>query len=299
MAATTQSVSFCGEAVGAEELAVIDQMVKRCGGLSRTELASTVCELLGWQRPNGRLKTRECREFLEWLHERTLIGLPERRVGRPRGSRTAVTRSAHGEAREPVEGTLREVAPLSIEPVANEADRALWRELVERYHYLGHRVPFGAHLCYLIRISRPEPQVVGRLQFSSPAWRIAERERWIGWDDATRSQGLQRIVCNSRFLILPWVHVQNLASAALAQAARRLVRDWEAHYARQPWLLETLVDRRRYAGTCYRAANWVALGETSGRGREDRHHRRHGAEPKSVFVYPLIAEARQRLRSGR
>jgi hypothetical protein len=98
---------------------------------------------------------------------------------------------------------LREVAPLSIEPVADEADRALWRELVERYHYLGHRVPFGAHLRYLIRISRPEPQVVGCLQFPSPAWRIAERERWIGWDDTTRAQGLQRIVSNSRFLILP------------------------------------------------------------------------------------------------
>jgi hypothetical protein len=299
MAATEQSVAFCGQAVSAEELAVIHRLVARFAGLSRTELASTVCELLGWQRPNGRLKTRECREFLECLHERGLIRLPELRVGRPRGSRTAVTISAQGEAREPLEGTLREVAPLSIERVANDADRALWRELVERYHYLGHRVPFGAHLRYLIRVSRPEPQVVGCLQFSSAAWRIAERERWIGWDDTTRARGLQRIVGNSRFLVLPWVRVRNLASAVLAQAARRLVRDWEAHYALRPWLLETLVDRRRYAGTCYRAANWIELGETSGRGRQDRHHQRHGAEPKTVFVYPLITEARERLRSGR
>jgi hypothetical protein len=298
MAAAEQSVSFCGEAVSAEKLAVIDQMVKRCGGLSRTELASTVCELLGWQRPNGRLKTRECREFLESLHERALIRLPEPRAGRPRGSRTAVRVSEQGDARDPLEGTLREVAPLAIERVASDADRALWRELVERYHYLGHRVPFGAHLRYLIRIRRPEPQVVGCLQFSSAAWRIAERERWVGWDDSARAQGLQRIVCNSRFLLLPWVRVRNLASAILAQAARQLIRDWAAHYALQPWLLETLVDHTRYAGTCYRAANWIALGETRGRGRQDRHHRRHGAEPKTVFVYPLIAHARERLQVG-
>ena len=250
MAATKQPVSFCGEAVSTEELATIHQMVQRCGGLSRTELASTVCELFGWQRPNGKLKTRECKEFLESLHERALIRLPELRVGRPRGSRTAVARSAQGEAREPLVGTLRDVAPFSIERVANEADLALWRELVERYHYLGHRVAFGAHLRYLIRIARPEPQVVGCLQFSSAAWRIAERERWIGGDDQTRAQGLQRIVCYSRFLILPWVRIQNLASAVLARAARRLVGDWEAHYALQPWLLETLVDRRRFSGTC-------------------------------------------------
>ena len=120
-----------------------------------------MCELLGWERPNGALKTIECRQFLESLHERSVIALPAPRVGRPRGSRTAVKRSAEGEAREPLLGTLRDVTPLSIERVETDADRALWRELVERYHYLGHRVPLGAHLRYLIRIKRPAPQVVG------------------------------------------------------------------------------------------------------------------------------------------
>jgi hypothetical protein len=197
-----------------------------------------------------------------------------------------------------LEGTLRDVEPLSIERVRDDADRALWRELVERYHYLGHRVPFGAHLRYLVRISRPEPQVVGCLQFSSPGWRMAAREAWIGWDDSTRARELQRIVNNSRFLILPWVRVRNLASSVLSQAARTLVPDWEASYGIRPWLLETLVDPARYAGTCYRAANWIELGETSGRGRDDREHQRHGAAPKKVFVYPLIADARRRLQAG-
>jgi len=290
-----KALAFCGQAVTAGELRVIRRLVELYGGLSRTELASTVCELLDWQRPNGRLKTIECRQFLECLHERSMIELPASRVGRPRGSRTAVSHSAEGEARAPLVGTLRDVTPLAIERVQTDADRALWRELVERYHYLGHRVPFGAHLRYLIRIARLEPQVIGCLQFSSPAWRMAARERWIGWDDEARTQRLQHIVNNSRFLILPWVNVRNLASGVLAQATRILVKDWESHYGLQPWLLETLVDQSRFAGTCYRAANWIEVGETTGRGRQDRCHQRHGAAPKTVFVYPLIAHARDQL----
>jgi len=294
-----KALAFCGQTVDADDLAVIRRVVEMYGGLSRTELASTVCELLCWERPNGGLKTIECRQFLESLQERSVIELPASRVGRPRGSRTAVVESAEGEAREPLVGSLRDVTPVVIERVQTEPDRALWRELVERYHYLGHRVPFGAHLRYLIRITRPAPQVVGCLQFSSPAWRMAARERWIGWDDETRAQRLQHIVNNSRFLILPWVRVRNLASGVLSQATRQLSRDWESHYGLQPWLVETLVDQSRFAGTCYRAANWIEVGETTGRGRQDRFHRRHGAAPKTVFVYPLRAHARERLQGGR
>ncbi len=294
-----KALAFCGQTVAAEELAVIRRVIEIYGGLSRTELASTVCELLSWARPNGGLKTIECRQFLESLHERAVIQLPAPRVGRPRGSRTTVALSAGGEAREPLVGTLGDVTPLAIERVQTDADRALWRELVERYHYRGHRVPFGAHLRYLIRITRPEPQVVGCLQFSSPAWRMAARERWIGWDDGARAERLQHIVNNSRFLLLPWVRVRNLASGVLSQAARQLVKDWETHYGLRPWLVETLVDRSRFAGTCYRAANWIEVGDTTGRGRQDRCHRRHGAAPKTVFVYPLRADARERLQGGR
>ena len=174
------ALAFCGHKVDSEELAVIRRVVARYRGLSRTELASTVCELLGWERRNGGLKTLECRQLLESLHERAVIELPAPRAGRRRGSRTAVVRSAEGEAREPLVGRLRDVGPVALERVQTPGDRALWRELVERYHYLGHRVPFGAHLRYLIRIERPAPQVVGCVQFSSPAWRMAARERWIG-----------------------------------------------------------------------------------------------------------------------
>jgi hypothetical protein len=127
---------------------------------------------------------------------------------------------------------------------------------------------------------------------------MAARDRWIGWDDETRARRLQHIVNNSRFLILPWVRVRNLASSVLSRATRALSRDWERDYGWQPWLLETLVDQSRFAGTCYRAANWMAVGETTGRGRQDRLHQRHGAAPKTIFMYPLIANVRDQLQGG-
>jgi len=210
--------------------------------------------------------------------------------------RTAVPRSARGEAPgETLCAPLAELAPLTLTRAETPEQHRLWRELVGRYHYQGHAVPYGAQLRYLLGVSRPQPQVVGCLQFSSPAWRLAARDHWIGWDEAQRARALQRIVNNSRFLLLPWVQVQNLASAALALAARRIAQDWQAAYAVRPLLLETLVERTRFAGTCYRAANWRELGITSGRGRMDRSHQRHGAAPKTVFVYPLVDDVCRRL----
>jgi len=162
-----------------------------------------------------------------------------------------------------------ELAPVVLEPVGREDERLLFRELVGRYHYRGHTVPFGAHLRYLVYVSRPERQVVGCLQFSSPAWRMAERDRWIGWNETARKRNLQQIVNNSRFLIVPWVGVRNLASSILSVAMRRIGSDWRERYGTGLLLAETLVDGERFRGTCYRAANWIALGKTTGRGRMD------------------------------
>ncbi len=287
-------LQFTGRAVGPDELALIREVVASCPGLSRMELAHTVCELLGWTRPQGTLKGRECREFLEGLAARGLLHLPAKRPGRPVGARTHVPVTARGDPGAPLTGTVGEVGPIGLEAVREPAQRALFRELVARYHYRGHAVPFGASLRYLVSATHPARQVVGCLQFSSPAWRLAVRDRWIGWDEATRRRNLQRVVSNSRFLLLPWVRVKNLASTVLAQAVRRLGADWRARYAVAPLLVETLVEQGR-AGTCYRAANWLALGATAGRGRQDRAHERHGAAPKTVLVYPLVDDAVQRL----
>jgi hypothetical protein len=290
-------LQFTGRAVGPDELALIREVVAGCPGLSRMELAHTVCELLGWTRPQGTLKGRECREFLEGLAARGLLHLPAKRPGRPVGARTPVPVTARGDPGAPLTGTVGEVGPIGLEEVREPAQRALFRELVARYHYRGHAVPFGASLRYLVSAAHPARQVVGCLQFSSPAWRLAVRDRWIGWDEATRRRNLQRVVSNSRFLLLPWVRVKNLASTVLAQAVRRLGADWRARYAGEPLLVETLVEQGR-VGTCYRAANWLALGATAGRGRQDRAHARHGAAPKTVLVYPLVRDAARRLREG-
>jgi hypothetical protein len=191
-----------------------------------------------------------------------------------------------------------ELGPIVLERVSSREQRLLFRELIGRHHYLGHAVPFGAQLRYLVYASRPGRQVVGCLQYSSPAWRMAVRDAWIGWEEQARRLNLQRIINNSRFLILPWVRVRNLASVILSQAMRRVAAEWEELYGVEPVLVETLVDSRRYTGGCYRAANFVLLGETTGRGRMDRYTQREGEAPKAVWVYPLVRDAARRLRES-
>lgn len=284
---------FCGRSFSSSELELIYGVVKRCGGLSRMELAHTVCELLQWARPGGGLKARECREFLEVLDARGVLRLPAKRATKPVGSTTRVPVSVRGDPAALLEGKVGAFEPIVFEPVQSREQRLLFRELVGRHHYLGHAVPFGAHLRYLFLSG---DRVLGAMQFSSPAWRMAVREGWIGWDESARRANLQRVVNQSRFLILPWVRIANLASVVLARALRRLREDWPERYGVEPLLVETLVDESRYSGHCYRAANWLRLGETTGRGRMDAGHRREGVSPKVVWIYPLQANAAQRLR---
>src|SRR5438093_546626 len=213
---------FLGHRVTGEDLRMIQEMVGSCGGLTRMELARTVCELLGWRRRSRSLKARECREFLEKLEVRGLLVLPDKRAGRPLGSRTAVPVTEGGNAGAVIQGTAHAVGRLELELVRSDEGRRLFRELVGRYHYLGHAVPFGAHLRYLIYAEQPQRSVVACMQFSSAAWRIAVRDEWIGWDEDTRVRNLQHIVNNSRFLVLPWVEVKNLASRILSEAVRRM-----------------------------------------------------------------------------
>lgn len=289
--------SFAGREILADELSTIREVAGLCSGVTRMELANTICELLGWRRPGGSLKGRECRELLERLEAAGEIVLPEKRKGRPVGSRTRVPVTHRGDPGRALVGSAGKFSPVELEPVRTEDERLLFRELVGRYHYLGHSVPFGAHLRYLVYVSRPERRLVGCLQFSSPAWRMAARESWIGWDEAARKRNLQKVVSNSRFLIAPWVQIRNLASSILSLAMRRIRSNWRDRYAVDPVLVETLVDPKQFRGTCYRAANWISLGETTGRGRMDREHRRgESLTPKALFVYPLVRDACRHLR---
>ena len=176
--------------------------------------------------------------ILERLEGEGRLELPDKRPGKPVGTRTRIPQTERGEPSEPLEGELSEIQPVVLEVVRSDEQRLLFRELVDRHHYLGHAVPFGAHLRYLVYASAPA-RVVGCVQLSSSAWRMAARDLWIGWDDATRGRNLQRVVNNSRFLILPWVRVQNLASRVLSLMARQLPCEWHSRYGVEPLLLET------------------------------------------------------------
>lgn len=295
--AELEVVRIAGRAFARAEVEVVAQVVAEGQQASRAQLMDRVCRCLDWRRPSGALKIRECRDLLERLQHEGFLQLPPKRAtGRPPGSRTRVPQTARGEPGPVLTGSVGAYGAVSVELVDDRQDHLWWRELVGRYHYLGYRVPFGAHLRYLVFVSQPERAVVAALQVSSAAWRLAVRDRWIGWDDATRGQNLQRVVNHSRFVILPWVQVRNLASTVLSRWTRQLPQDWQARYGVRPLLLETMVDVSRFAGTCYRAANFLPLGSTTGRGRMDRQHRRHGAAPKQVLVYPLAVQAQQRLR---
>ncbi|EFK08365.1 conserved hypothetical protein [delta proteobacterium NaphS2] len=288
------SERFCGYHVSDREIDDIREIVSSCNGISRTELANTVCELFEWKRPTGKLKTVECRQFLEDLHNKGIISLPERRAGRPAQVRAKVKRTENAKRSKEISGPVKQFLPLSLIRIETKAQRDLWCEYVDRYHYLGYRTPFGAQLRYFVE-SRNERRL-GCLQFSSPGWKMAARDKWIGWNDTMRKRNLQMVVNNSRFLIFPWVRVKNLASSILALAIRKIPDDWEKQYGIRPVILETLVDQSRYTGTCYKASNWIHVGTTAGRGRMDRHHARHGQSPKEIYVYPLTSRFREELR---
>jgi hypothetical protein len=286
---------FCGRTLNGDEVDQIKEIVSTCKGISRTELANTVCELFDWKRPTGRLKTVECRQFLEHLQAQGVLDLPDRKVGRPKGVKVTVKRTDQGQSPGIITGNVNDFRPLRLRKVTTKTQRERWYEYVDRYHYLGYQLPFGAQLRYFIESGNGENLILGCLQFSSPAWKMAKRDRWIGWSAEQRQRNLQKVVNNSRFLILPWVKVKNLASSVLALASRSVSKDWQSCYGYRPVVIETLVDKSRFAGTCYKAANFIYVGTTTGRGRMDREHASHGRSPKDIYVYPLSFRFRQEL----
>jgi hypothetical protein len=288
------SLRFCGRIFNRQEIKLIEEIARDYAALAITEMARTICELLDWKRVNGRLKDQECRQLLEHLRDQGWLKLPSVRNSGPCGPRQIeLSEASAPQAR--VEGSAGEFEPLQFEVVEKGKGSQLWTELIERHHYLCYRVPVGANLRYLVRSGRGGGSVLACLLWSSPAWKMAARDQWIGWNVQQRVRNLQLIVNQSRFLVLPWVQVKGLASKILAKSARQLPSDWERRYGYRPLLLETLVDPQRFRGTCYRAANWIRVGQTCGRGRMDREHKAHGQLVKDIYLYPLARNTRQHL----
>src|ERR1700687_1299303 len=195
---------------------------------------------------------------------------------------------------EPLSNPDIELAPLNVDLVLTKADSLLWNAYIQRHHYLEHQLMPGAQLRYFVRAAG---HIVAALGFGASAWKVKPRDQLIGWTSEQRRRNLHLIVNNARFLILPWIHCENLASRILALVSRRLTADWHARYAYRPVLLETFVEKPRFTGTCYKAANWQNLGDTQGRGKLDTLHRN---EPpiKSIWIYPLVRNFQRQLCYG-
>jgi hypothetical protein len=281
---------LCGRPFDEAELERIRREIVEANPPLRSEIARRVCRALDWTDVLGRPKLMSARVGLLRLHRAGLIELPapSRGNGNARGL-------VHGPdiwpEPVPVGGTVGQLSGLRLEAVIDQRTSRLWNGLIERYHYLGYTPLPGAQLRYLIHCDRG---VLGAIGFGAAAWKVAARDRWIGWDAPCREARLHRVLNNARFLILPWVQVKNLASKVLALAAARIPEDFAVRYGERPVLLETFVQVPRFRGTCYRAANWQYLGETTGRGKCDRTHQ--AALPrKAVYIYPLVADFRAAL----
>ena len=274
------------------DIGLIEKLLADNPGWGRSRLSVKLCELWDWCAPNGRLKDMACRNLLLRLDRAGHIALPPRQRKSPNGYRSrSPVWVAH--RTEPIEGACKDLTPLQITCVVNgsEQDR-LFRCLLSGYHYLGFANTAGENMKYLVHSRDGRP--VACLVFGAAAWKCGARDAWIGWSAPVRERNLHAVANNSRFLILPWVKVPHLASHLLSRIARRIQADWLAKYAHPLYCLETFVDRSRYRGVCYRAANWHRVGQSAGRGRNDRHHRL-SVPAKDLYLYPLARDFRQRL----
>ena len=259
---------------------------------TRKQIAQRVCAALNWRRPNGELKEMRARVVLLRMHENGIIQLPPPRNnnGNRSRSRSKATgqkknRKEPSEFRPTVVKRVDQLGPLQIERITREDTERneQWRRYISDYHYLGWTPVVGAQLRYSISV---EEELLALISFGAASWKVGSRDQWIGWDAEQREQRLPWIINNTRYLILPWVKSKNLASAILGTLAKRVIRDWSEAYGIEPVLMETFVDCERFAGTCYRAANWICVGQTKGRGKYDRRHQ-NATSVKDVWLYPL------------
>jgi len=270
---------FSGRAFCFEDINMIKWVIGTYPRLSVSELASTVCELLDWTNTSGGPKLDQCITLLDQLESEDIIKLPPR-----------VTRCKSKKTNAKIEfdttkivGDIRSFEPIHLAIARPGKDLNKWRSYVDQYHMLGFKKMFGSRLCYFIKSGDTD---LGCIQFSASSWALADRDEWIEWDIEDRKQRLHLIINNSRYLIFPWVRIQNLASKGLSLAAKQIQEDWLHEFCYAPVLLETFVDREHYMGTSYKAANWLYLGQTKGRGR-DSNSKIPNRSIKDIYVYPL------------
>lgn len=288
-------LTYRGKRVTTEDVAFIRQLIDKNPGDSRWVLSKKLCQAWGWRQPNGVLRDMVCRGLMLALDRAGHIGLPapKRTPLNPLAQRKKPAPLAIEP--HPIQGPLSEILPLWIQQVRRTPLETLCNSLIDQYHYLGYVQPVGEHLKYLVSAQQ---RTVACVIFSSAPRHIGCRDRFIGWPPQVRRQNIHLLAYQSRFLILPWVRVPHLASHLLGRLAKVLAADWQRLYQHPVYFLETFVDQERFQGTCYRAANWFYLGQTTGRGKDDQTHRPNRSR-KAVFGYPLCRDFRRRLGEGK
>lgn len=285
------SQRYCGRAFCQQEIGWIRDLIAREPAISRLQISKRFCEYAGWRKPDGGLKDMSCRVALLKMSRSGVLRLPAPKNPQGRPDKK-VSRTPAGRRQADI---YKKAGEFNLQLRAVDfTSTALWNELIGRYHYLGYMPLAGAQLRYFVD---SQEGVVALLGFSAAAWTTQARDRYIGWDAELRKKNLQYVVNNSRFLMLPWIHSNGLASRVLSMATRRLASDWQQKYKYRPVLLETFVERDRFQGTCYKAAGWLCVGETKGRGKLDIH-KEYKLPVKTVWVHPLQRDFRFHLNGG-
>ena len=273
-------IRYCGRDFSFKELEKIRTLIANNPEFTRAKLSREVCRLFQWLKPDGKLKDMSCRVAMLRMEKDGLIRLPEPTYVKKFVKKIKLTTATDPQTK--VVCKVNHLPKLDLQMVT-KATSVLWNEYMERYHYLGYTPLPGAQLRYFIRAGE---QIVALTGFGAAAWQTAPRDRFIGWNHDQRKKNLHLIVNNARFLILPWVQSKNLASKILSLTTRHVPDDWEARYNVRPVLMESFVQKDRFAGTCYRAANWILCGETKGRGKLGVAGK-ISVPIKDVWVYPM------------
>jgi hypothetical protein len=271
---------YSGRHFTEQEVQWIRDLIESSKGINRAKISTRFCEHVGWRKPNGTVKDMSCRVALLKMHREGIITLPPTQRPFNRASKHT-QRSLLTQPKAAIEKKAGDFK-LCCE-IATGGAVKLWNEFIDRYHYLGYTSLAGAQIRYFVK---EHDEILALLSFSAAAWKTAPRDRFIGWDASRRKKNLPLLVNNSRFLLLPWVRAKNLASRILALVCSRLPDDWQQRYGYRPVLAETFVDQERFAGTCYKAANWLCVGETKGRGKMDRQNA-CDQPVKTIWLYPL------------
>ena len=280
---------YCGRDFTDQELEQIRALIVEDPKRTRADLSRLTCQSLTWFKADGGLKEMSCRVAMLRMDADGLISLPPPRRKPPPPQKIQFT--AHTDPQADITQPVHALPRPQLCPVVHRDHSRLWNEYIHRYHYLGHKPLPGAQLRYFVTIDQ---QIVAALGFGAAAWQTAPRDEFIGWSHEQRQSRLSLIVNNARFLIMPWVTSKNLASTILAMVAHRLIDDWERQYGICPVLLETFVDTERFTGTCYKAANWIYVGKTKGRGKLGPSGKQ-SVPIKDVWLYPLCRQFKKQL----